>query len=79
MVVLLLSDYSSGPLSFSKELSLVISLTQVLIWIVIAAVVGFFGACILIASSVPFLVLGDGGDGRFRPQFLLRERQNTTT
>ena len=52
-----------------EEVSLVISLTQVLIWIVIAAVVGFARICILIASCVPFLGPGDGdvGDGRFRP------------
>jgi uncharacterized membrane protein YeaQ/YmgE (transglycosylase-associated protein family) len=43
VVVLLLSEYSSGLLSFSKEVALVISLTQVLIWIVIAAVIGFVG------------------------------------
>jgi hypothetical protein len=43
VVVLLLSEYSSGLLSFSKEVALVISLTQVLTWIVIAAVVGFVG------------------------------------
>jgi uncharacterized membrane protein YeaQ/YmgE (transglycosylase-associated protein family) len=40
VVVLLLSECSSSLLSFSKEVSLVISLTQVLIWIIIAAVVG---------------------------------------
>jgi hypothetical protein len=57
VVVLLLSEYSSGLLSFSKEVSLVISLTQVLIWSVIAAVICFVGE-LLACRRAPDGILG---------------------
>jgi uncharacterized membrane protein YeaQ/YmgE (transglycosylase-associated protein family) len=57
VIVLLLSEYSSGLLSFSKEVSLVISLTQVLIWIVIAAVICFVGE-LLARRRAPDGILG---------------------
>jgi uncharacterized membrane protein YeaQ/YmgE (transglycosylase-associated protein family) len=38
-----LSEYYSDMLSFSREVSMVISLTQVLIWLVIGALVGVVG------------------------------------
>ena len=41
-----LSEYYSEELSFSREVSMTISLKQVLIWIVIAAVVGVVGELI---------------------------------
>jgi uncharacterized membrane protein YeaQ/YmgE (transglycosylase-associated protein family) len=46
VVGLLLSEFYSNMLSFSKEVSTAISLTQVLIWIIIAAVVGVVGELI---------------------------------
>jgi uncharacterized membrane protein YeaQ/YmgE (transglycosylase-associated protein family) len=46
VVGLLLSEYYSNMFSFSKEVSMAISLTQVLIWIIIAAVVGVVGELI---------------------------------
>jgi hypothetical protein len=57
VVILLLSEYSSDLLSFSKGVSLVISLTQVLTWIVIAAVVGFVGE-LLARRRAPDGILG---------------------
>jgi uncharacterized membrane protein YeaQ/YmgE (transglycosylase-associated protein family) len=43
---LLLSEFCFGLLSFSKEVSMTISLPQVFIWIIIAAVVGVVGELI---------------------------------
>lgn len=55
MVILLPSEYSSDLLFFSKEVSLVISLMQVLIWIVIAALIGVW----LLTKVVILTGIGD--------------------